>query len=130
MGSCGGHLYSHSRGTCQQSLFSPGKYKLSCCLFVCLFVLLPFSTHAQEGTVLCLSVSQSISQSFCHITKRGLEDGSFQKIETSIKMLHWTNDVILMCQNFRFQLFFFSFSFFVSSEKAIVSDYYHTHVSK
>ncbi len=45
----------------------------------------------ERATVLSLSVSHSHTD---------LEDGSLPKIETSIKMLHWTFQVPLMCQNF------------------------------
>ncbi len=49
--------------------------------------------------VLSLSVSQSVILSFCHTD---LEDDSLLKIETSIKMLHWTS---LMAKIFSFDLF-------------------------
>ncbi len=55
--------------------------------------LINVSAHAREGysapfvcQLVSWSVSQSVSQSFCHMN---LEDGSLPKIETSIKKLHW-----------------------------------------
>ncbi len=55
----------------------------------------------ERVTVLSLCVSHSVTQQ--QQKKKDLEDGSLPKIETGIKMLHWTFCVPLMCQNFSFR---------------------------
>ena len=73
------------------TMLIPGTAANGCGIRVSYVVIkyLTLSAHAREGYSTQF-VCQSVSQSFCHTTITDLEDGSRPRIETSIKILHWT----------------------------------------